>query len=359
MEMLKGFLFAWLIAFSLATIAVAQNDPSGFINIDCGIPAGSNYTEIITGLPYTSDEGYVSGGVDSKISSIYEPNSPQRQFLTVKSFPLGTKNCYTLTPNEGKFGKYLIRASFLYGDYDGNAQLPNFDLYIGGDYWDTVTISNASTVIMKEIIHTPSTDSISVCLVKIDTTTPFISALELRPLNTTIYPTLSKSLKLFVRLNLGSLTNQYIRYGYDAYDRVWLPYYFEKMIIVNTTQEVLENSYRVPSAVMSTALTPDPLTTTDNSVSFNWIADSTRGRYYIYLHFAEVVELLVTQTRQFNIYINDNLFYGPMYPIYLSTATVYTVSPIYGADRYTVVINKTATSTLPPLLNAFEIYKEI
>ncbi|KAM3375041.1 putative LRR receptor-like serine/threonine-protein kinase [Capsicum galapagoense] len=116
------------------------------------------------------------------------------------------------------------------------------------------------------------------------------------------------------------------------------------MIIVNTTQEVLENSYRVPSAVMSTALTPDPLTTTDNSVSFNWIADSTRGRYYI---------------RQFNIYINDNQFYGPMYPIYLSTATVYTVSPIYGADRYTVVINKTATSTLPPLLNAFEIYKEI
>ncbi|XP_016554838.2 putative leucine-rich repeat receptor-like protein kinase At2g19210 [Capsicum annuum] len=212
MEMLKGFLFAWVIAFSLATIAVAQNDPSGFINIDCGIPAGSNYTDIITGLPYTSDECYVSGGVDSKISSIYEPNSPQRQFLTVKSFPLGTKNCYTLTPNEGKFGKYLIRASFLYGDYDGNAQLPNFDLYIGGDYWDTVTISNESTVIMKEIIHTPSTDSISVCLVKIDTTTPFISALELRPLNTTIYPTLSKSLKLFVRLNLGSLTNQYIRY---------------------------------------------------------------------------------------------------------------------------------------------------
>lgn len=33
MEMLKGFIFAWLIAFSLATIAVAQNNQTGIMLI--------------------------------------------------------------------------------------------------------------------------------------------------------------------------------------------------------------------------------------------------------------------------------------------------------------------------------------
>ncbi|MCE3049601.1 hypothetical protein HAX54_045361 [Datura stramonium] len=359
MEMLKGFLFAWLIAFSLATIVAAQNDQSGFISIDCGIPAGSNYTDIITGLSYTSDVGYVSGGVSNTISPIYQSNSLEKQFLTVTSFPIGTKNCYTLTPAQGSFGKYLIRASFLYGDYDGTAQLPSFDLYIGENYWDTVTISNASTPIRKDIIHTPSTDSITVCLVKTDTTTPFISALELRPLNITIYPTLDKSLELYARVNFGSLTNQYIRYSNDAYDRIWMPFVWNNKTIINTKQEVLENTYRVPSAVMSTAVTPDPLTAMDESLKFYWTASNTTDRYYIYLHFSEIEELPVTQTREFNIYINDNLFYGPMSPVYLSTTTVYTLSPGYGYERYDVVINKTAASTLPPLINAVEIYKEM
>ncbi|CAN4100118.1 unnamed protein product [Withania somnifera] len=360
MVMLKGFLFAWLIAFSLATIAVAQNDQSGFISIDCGIPAGSNYTDIITGIYYTSDVGYVSGGLSKSISPKYQSNSLEKSYLTLTSFPIGTKNCFILTPARGIFGKYLIRASFLYGDYDGNGQLPSFDIYIGENYWDTVTISNASVPIRKDLIHTSSTDSVSVCLVKTDTTsTPFISALELRPLNITIYPTPTRSLNLYARVDFGSLTNQYIRYNSDAYDRIWMPFIWNNKTIINTTQDVLESSYRVPSAVMSTAVTSDPQSAIDDSLKFYWTAKNISDKYYIYLHFAEVVELQVAETREFSIYVNDNLFYGPMSPKYLSTTTVYTISPAYGNERYNVVINKTASSTLPPLINAVEIYKEI
>ncbi|XP_059301995.1 putative leucine-rich repeat receptor-like protein kinase At2g19210 [Lycium ferocissimum] len=107
------------------------------------------------------------------------------------------------------------------------------------------------------------------------------------------------------------------------------------------------------------AVTPDPLTSTDDSVSFYWNADKITDRFYIYMYFAEVVELPVTQTRGFNIYANDNLFYGPMSPNYLLTSMVYTVSPGSGVERYHVVINKTVTSTLPPPINAVEVYKEI
>ncbi|XP_016443829.2 putative leucine-rich repeat receptor-like protein kinase At2g19210 [Nicotiana tabacum] len=350
MEILKRVLFALLVGFYIATIAFAQNDQSGFISIDCGLPAGSDYTDIRTGISYVSDEGHVSGGVSHSISPIYQSNSLEKPFFTVTSFPSGTKNCYTLSPSQGSLGKYLIRASFFYGDYDGSGQLPIFDIYLGEDYWDTIIISNASIPYWTEVIHTPSNDYITVCLVKRDTTTPFISALELRPLNITIYPTLSKSLKLFVRENYGSLTNQLIRYKDDAYDRIWVPIPSENAGILSTTQDVVENSYKVPSAVLSTAVTPLPFQLTPGNIS---------DKYYIYLHFAEVEELLGTQTREFNIYINDNLFYGPLSPAYLSTTTVYTLSPGYGYERYDIVINSTATSTLPPLIKALEIYREI
>ncbi|XP_055831888.1 putative leucine-rich repeat receptor-like protein kinase At2g19210 [Solanum dulcamara] len=363
MEMLKGFIFAWLIAFSLATIAVAQNNQTGFISLDCGIPGGSNYTDIITGLFYTSDVGYVSGGVNNSISAKYQSDSLERPYLTLTSFPIGTKNCYTLTPAQGNLGRYLIRASFLYGDYDdGTDQFPYFDLYIGEKYWDTVSIYNSSIPIQKEIIHTPSNDSINVCLVKINTTTPFISALELRPLNITTYKTvLNSSMELSFRLDLGSLTNEFVRYSDDVYDRNWRPNQRQNTVIIHTTEDILQNSFGLPLSVMSTALTPDPETGPNpNSLSFSWYSANATDRYYLYFHFAEVVKLSETETREFSIYINDNLFYGPMSPGYLSTTTVYTLTPgSTGIERYDVLINKTEISTLPPLINAIEVFREL
>ncbi|XP_016473517.1 putative leucine-rich repeat receptor-like protein kinase At2g19210 [Nicotiana tabacum] len=357
MEILKSFLFALLVGFSIATIAVAQNDQSGFISIDCGLPAGSDYTDIRTGISYVSDEGHVSGGVSHSISPIYQSNSLEKPFFTVTSFPSGTKNCYTLAPSQGNLGKYLIRASFFYGDYDGSGQLPNFDIYLGEDYWDTIIISNASIPYWTEVIHTPSNDYITICLVKRDTTTPFISALELRPLNITLYPTLSRSLKLVVRENYGSLTNQIIRYNDDVYDRIWQPGQ-TTLENIHTTQVVSDSFYKVPSAVMSTAVTP--ITSPGTGwISYSWTPGNISSKYYFYLHFAEVEELLGTQTREFNIYINDNLVEGRISPVYLATTTVYTTSPGYGYEQYDVVINSTATSTLAPLLNALELYVEI
>jgi len=37
---------------------------------------------------------------------------------TVRSFPEGERNCYPLKPMTGKDANYLIRAGFMYGNYD-------------------------------------------------------------------------------------------------------------------------------------------------------------------------------------------------------------------------------------------------
>ena len=55
--------------------------------------------------------------------------------------------------------------------------------------WGTIKIENVSVDYSVEIIHVLSSDYLSVCLVNTNKGTPFISALELRPLKNNTYIT--------------------------------------------------------------------------------------------------------------------------------------------------------------------------
>lgn len=114
-------------------------------------------------------------------------NNFSRKFNTMRCFPEGERNCYTLKPKQGKNNRYLIRAFFLYGNYDGKNQPPYFELHIGVNLWEKIHLFGPPY--MTEIIYTPSTDIINVCIVTNGSTIPCISTLELRPLNNSIYQT--------------------------------------------------------------------------------------------------------------------------------------------------------------------------
>ncbi|KAF5466494.1 hypothetical protein F2P56_016414, partial [Juglans regia] len=100
-------------------------ESQGFISIDCGSNE-DNYIALITGIPYTSDKGFIDTGIAKTV-----PGSYNKLKKTLRSFPQGKRNCYTLQPNQGKNNKYLIRARFTYGNYDGKDKGPVFDLYLG------------------------------------------------------------------------------------------------------------------------------------------------------------------------------------------------------------------------------------
>lgn len=104
---------------------------------------------------------------------------------------------------------------------------------------------------------------------------------------------------------------------------------------------------------MRTAVT---LINDSDPLVFTWKAENATSEYYIYLHFAEVVELKANQSRSFNITINGEPFYESVVPYYLSAVTVYSTSALSIVEEYTVSIFKTENSTLPPILNAAEIY---
>uniref|UniRef100_A0A7N2R4F5 Malectin-like domain-containing protein n=1 Tax=Quercus lobata TaxID=97700 RepID=A0A7N2R4F5_QUELO len=203
----KNFILAFLGGFVLVHLVNAQ-DQADFISISCGSPENSSYSEATTGINYISDAAFIDTGISQRISTVYMAGL-QQQAWDLRSFPHGIRNCYNINIMPGT--KYLIRGTFFYGNYDGLSKLPQFDLHLGVNKWDTVKIENVSVGVIKELIHVPSQNYLQVCLVNTGLGMPFISAIELRPLNNKTYVTISGSLALFSRYDLGSLSRTVYR----------------------------------------------------------------------------------------------------------------------------------------------------
>ncbi|RYQ87552.1 hypothetical protein Ahy_B09g095067 [Arachis hypogaea] len=307
---------------------------SGFISIDCGLPENSNYTEKNIGINYISDANFIDSGVSKTVSpqdnGVSKTVSPQdktthpQYFNYLRSFPNGIRNCYRI--NVTSVTRYLIRASFLYGNYDGLNKLPEFDLYLGVHFWETVKFTNSSVSINYEIIHTLSLNYIHICLVNKGTGTPFISVIEMRILGNVekSYVTIesSTSLARFRRLYFSSISNLIYRYEDDPYNRIWEPYWENnwRLISSNHSNYALDQDpFNPPAVVLKTAATSINATA---SLDFHWDIDDneTQHQYYFYLHFTELQHLGADQTRSFNINMDgktwntlESLKYGKVY----------------------------------------------
>ncbi|KAA0063360.1 putative leucine-rich repeat receptor-like protein kinase [Cucumis melo var. makuwa] len=354
MEQIKYFLLQIFVVLAISFLVSAQ-DQSGFISIDCGISGISSYKDSVTNIKYISDVNFTETGISKSISSDFNTTTLPQQFRYVRSFPEGERNCYTIKLAQGKGYKYLTRASFMYGNYDGQGRAPVFDLYMGVDKWDTVVMGNESNIIIKEVVHVLPTSSICICLVNTGFGSPFISALELRLLKNASYATDFDLLALHRRLDIGSTINRTVRYNDDISDRIWVPSNFLNYKIISTSStvdSVGSNSYNLPRIVMRTAITTynasDPL-------EFRWAPEDPSARYHIFLHFADLEKLQANQLREFNIYQNGNYFHGPFSPDYLQSTTLFSVSPLSG-EKIAFSLSKTNASNLPPILNALEIY---
>ncbi|CAK7356801.1 unnamed protein product [Dovyalis caffra] len=355
MEMRSHFLFIFLGFLALAVLAHAQDqDPSGFINVDCGLPGNTTYTDATTGLNYISDESLIETGISKRVAIASGSDSYDRQLWHVRSFPQGDRHCYNVTVTKGN--KYLIRARFMYGNYDGQNELPEFDLHLGPNKWDVVKISDASDTVDKEIINISTWNYVYICVVNTGYGTPFVSALEIRPSKNDSYVTQSGSLMSYLRLDIGSSTNQTVRYPDDVYDRIWGPsdpLYGCAEISTSETPST-DNSFQPPSTVMSSADIP---ANASEPMEFNIGPQDTTLEFYFYMHFAEIVKLEANQSRYFNITLNGE-YRSDLTPSYLDTTTVYSTSAETGG-KYNFSIFNPGGSTLPPLLNAIEIYSVV
>ncbi|XP_031487930.1 LRR receptor-like serine/threonine-protein kinase IOS1 [Nymphaea colorata] len=318
----------------------------GFISLDCGAPDNASYKSNI-GLFYTSDSSYISSGVAKQISSDYLTSSIAQIYQTVRSFPQYTRNCYSLGPLTSGL-RYIVRASFMYGNYDGLRSVPNFDLYMGLDLWNTIQLDNATHALRTEIIKIATSTSLSVCLLKTGNSMPFISGLELRPYNGIYSPENGSSLVTFKRIDFGSTKES--RFPDDPYDRIWTPdnnSYGTPLSTDLPVKEIYTPAFGLPTAIMQTAVTSSA------PITISW---STKASIYVFMHFAELIEYKENQTRNLTIANNGQTWADPFVPRYLVTNTIFSTSPDT-LGEYSFSIGVTQTSTLGPIINAIEIYE--
>ncbi|XP_058004062.1 putative leucine-rich repeat receptor-like protein kinase At2g19210 [Hevea brasiliensis] len=326
----------------------------GSISIDCGV--NDDYVDDNVGLLYKSDRDFISTGENhnAELESTQFEVFTERLCKNLRSFPTGRKNCYTLRPKQGKNHNYFINTLFCYGNYDGKDQPPKFDLYIGVNYWITVEGLADNLWISYDLFHFSSTDIIHLCLVNTNVGVPFISALELHPVNDSIYRSEFGSLNVALSYQLSYPTDLNFRYKDDVFQRIWRTYGLANTTWVNATSDIqvqeIDDSYKLPIEVLKTAAQPQKgLHSLRYNISF---ICSPSCDFYVYFHFAEIVEIPQDQRREFTITLND-LNYGPISLEYLKPQTIPLKSPNEGEINFT--INPTSNSDLPPILNAFEI----
>ncbi|KAF8094127.1 hypothetical protein N665_0369s0011 [Sinapis alba] len=352
MERPHGILLVALIAtFTVIHLSQAE-DQEGFISLDCGLAPSeaSPYIEPGTGLWFSSDSNFIQSGKIGKI----DPSLPKtlKSYVTLRYFPDGIRNCYNLSVKKGT--NYLLRVTALYGNYDGLNITPKFDLYVGPNFWVTIDLEKRISGQTEEIIYIPRSDSLDLCLVKTGTTTPMISSLELRPLSNNLYITESGSLKGFKRYYLTS-SDTILSYPNDVNDRIWEPKFDPEWKLITTTLEANNsNGFLVPQNVLKTAAIPANATARFNITEE---LDFPDDEIYLYLHFSEVQSLQMNESREFDIFWNGQQFDKTMSPEYLKTTTVKSTTPVTckgGVCNLELI--RTKNSTLPPLLNAIELY---
>lgn len=358
-----GFFYQILLVFlALAPSALCQ--VTEFVSIDCG--GSSNYTDPTTGLAWIPDTGLMSYGQSSKVQN---PNVSSVQYSTRRDFPIdGQKYCYTLRTEERR--RYIVRTTFLYGNPDTGATFPKFDLYLDTTKWTTVTIFDAARVYVKEMIIRAPSELVDVCLCCATTGAPFISTLELRPLNLSIYATNFEDkffLEVAARVNFGALTPEALRYPDDPYDRIWDSDLEKRQNFlvgvasgterINTSQNVDVSTREYPPVkVMQTAVVG-----TKGLLTYRLNLEDFPSNARAYAYFAEIEDLGPNETRKFtltepdfgdynnavvNIVENANGSYRLYEPSYMNVSLAFILS---------FAFQKTSDSTQGPLLNAIEI----
>ncbi|KAL9810588.1 putative LRR receptor-like serine/threonine-protein kinaseRLK-Pelle-LRR-I-1 family [Arabidopsis thaliana] len=337
----------------------------GFISLDCGLPSNEPpYIEPVTGLVFSSDADHIPSGISGRIQKNLEAVHI-KPYLFLRYFPDGLRNCYTLDVLQNR--RYMIKAVFVYGNYDGYNDYPSFDLYLGPNKWVRVDLEGKVNGSVEEIIHIPSSNSLQICLVKTGNSLPFISALELRLLRNDTYVVQDVSLKhLFRRYYRQS--DRLIRYPDDVYDRVWSPFFLPEWTQITTSLDVNNsNNYEPPKAALTSAATPG-----DNGTRLTiiWTLDNPDEQIHLYVHFAELEpvgentdEALRTLfTRTFYFVVNGKISYDEsITPLDLAVSTVETVvNKCDGGNcSLQLVRSEASPGVRVPLVNAMEAFTAI
>nr|XP_023874420.1 probable LRR receptor-like serine/threonine-protein kinase At5g59680 [Quercus suber] len=164
------------------------------------------------------------------------------------------------------------------------------------------------------------------------------------------------------------MTNAFVcpRYEDDVYDRLWIPDNGGSTTLnwvpINTSSVIdtqdSNDSYQLPAQVLRTAVQPP---SGHNALTYNGTYNPYGyDKYYVCFHFAEIAKPTQGKKREFIIDVEGGNYTSE--PITLEYLKPLSICPQNGQPfegSFSFSINATTESGLPPILNAFEVYKVI
>lgn len=205
-----------------------------------------------------------------------------------------------------------------------------------------------------EAIYAVKGDSTSVCVAQTQANQfPFISALEMASLGSNMYSSLDSNYALFLRRRVAFGANETIS---DAYDRIWVPGVAVNGLTAVTSDALVIDSTTAeddpPQAVLQNAITTSR---TSESITIGTNLPAVEVPIYINAYFSEVTTLDSTQKRYLEINLDDNPVSNPIIPPYQEVLEV-TITNLTASSNNNLSLVATSDSTLPPLINALEIF---
>ena len=176
------------------------------VSFDCG--ASDTYTDE-NSIVWIGDDDVFK---NSQSEVVQSSNTVSRVMSTLRVFTSLKKNCYTIRADKGSL--VFVRASFFYGNYDKKSSPPSFHLLFDGNYWATVMTTLDHEPVIYEVMYVVKSDTTSICLAQAQPNQlPFISALEVRNLDSNMYGLVDPNYALFVRSRVAYGANSTVRYG--------------------------------------------------------------------------------------------------------------------------------------------------
>ncbi|KAJ6384401.1 hypothetical protein OIU78_027668 [Salix suchowensis] len=281
------------------------------VSIDCG--SSDLYHMDENYLSWTGDDGLFQ----NSRSEVVQSSNISHVMSTLRVFTTRKKNCYSISEYKGSL--LLVRASFFYGNYDRKSSPPSFDMHFDGNEWATVKTS-LDELVYYEVVYVSKSDTTSICLSQTHPNQfPFISALEVKKLDSNMYSYLDPKHALFLNSRVaygarstiisGTRMMLMIAYGSPATVGSGITSVASDAIFISTV-DAPDNP---PQAVLQNAFT---ISSTSNSIGIIRGFPDQKLPIYMNLYFSEVTELDTTQKRSFRAYIDSKPVSGPIIPPY-------------------------------------------
>ncbi|KAK4852572.1 hypothetical protein QYF36_025098 [Acer negundo] len=314
-------------------------------SIDCG--ASGSYIE--SSINWTGDKDLIQNGEAIVVGT---SNGLPQAMTTLRVFTTRRKNCYSIAAEKGT--RYLLRASFYYGNHDNKATPPVFDLQFDGNHWITV-VTSMDTAIFHEAIYVAKADTISVCVAQtFPKMFPFISAVEVRSLTPNMYSQVDANYGLILRRRVAFGTKDIVKYPDDNYDRIWFPAINSGIFTEATSSAIIANTLDndPPTEVLRNAFITQ---NTSTAIVLRANLPLMEVPILMNMYFSEVDVLDSTEERSFEFYINDVIVSDPIIPPYGKAIQRY-LKNFSASSNTSFALGATSNSTLPPLINALEVF---